>query len=81
MFPDARILIIALMDFNRFTIISFDCYGTLIDWESGILPTLRRVLSNHDAAIPDADILNPAKLRAILRDLDEGTRRSLGNAP
>ena len=45
------------MDFNRFTTISFDCYGTLIDWESGILPTLRRVLSNHDAAIPDADIL------------------------
>jgi 2-haloacid dehalogenase len=28
------------MDFSRFTTISFDCYGTLIDWESGILPTL-----------------------------------------
>jgi 2-haloacid dehalogenase len=45
------------MDFNQVTAISFDCYGTLIDWESGILPTLRRVLTNHDQAIPDADIL------------------------
>jgi 2-haloacid dehalogenase len=45
------------MDFNQFTAISFDCYGTLIDWESGILPTLRRVLTNHDRAIPDTGIL------------------------
>ena len=35
------------MDFSRFTAISFDCYGTLIDWESGILPVLRRVLGSH----------------------------------
>ena len=55
------------MDFSRFTTISFDCYGTLIDWESGILPTLRTVLANHGLAnhdlanhgqsLPDADIL------------------------
>ena len=60
------------MDFSRFTTISFDCYGTLIDWESGILPTLRAVLANHGLAnhglanhglanhgqsLPDADIL------------------------
>lgn len=25
------------MDFSRFQLITFDCYGTLIDWESGIL--------------------------------------------
>jgi 2-haloacid dehalogenase len=45
------------MDFEQFTTISFDCYGTLIDWESGILPTLRTVLANHDQIVPDADIL------------------------
>ncbi len=38
------------MDFSRFTTISFDCYGTLIDWESGILPILRTVLANHGLA-------------------------------
>ena len=45
------------MDFSRFTAISFDCYGTLIDWESGMLPVLRRVLGNHGQSLPDAAIL------------------------
>lgn len=45
------------MDFSRFTTISFDCYGTLIDWESGILPVLRAVLSNHGQSLPDAALL------------------------
>jgi len=35
------------MDFSRFTTISFDCYGTLIDWESGILPAIRGVLNRR----------------------------------
>jgi 2-haloacid dehalogenase len=45
------------MDFSRFTTISFDCYGTLIDWESGILPTLRSVLTDHGQSLPDSAIL------------------------
>jgi 2-haloacid dehalogenase len=45
------------MDFSRFTTITFDCYGTLIDWEAGILPTLRSVLANHGCRIPDSEIL------------------------
>jgi 2-haloacid dehalogenase len=45
------------MDFSRFSTISFDCYGTLIEWEAGILPVLRRVLGNHGRGIPDSDIL------------------------
>jgi len=45
------------MDFSRFTTISFDCYGTLIDWESGILPVLRAVLASHGQSLPDAAIL------------------------
>ncbi len=45
------------MDFSRFTTISFDCYGTLIDWESGILPVLRTVLANHGQVLPDAALL------------------------
>ncbi len=45
------------MDFSRFATISFDCYGTLIDWESGILPVLRTVLRNHGQSLPDAAIL------------------------
>jgi 2-haloacid dehalogenase len=45
------------MDFARFTTISFDCYGTLIDWESGILPTLRAVLNHHHFKPYDVAIL------------------------
>jgi 2-haloacid dehalogenase len=45
------------MDFSRFTAISFDCYGTLIDWEAGILPVLRTLLRNHNGSLHDAEIL------------------------
>src|SRR5271170_6642854 len=45
------------MDFSHFTTISFDCYGTLVDWEAGILPVLRTVLANHGRSLPDAAIL------------------------
>jgi 2-haloacid dehalogenase len=45
------------MDFSRFTTISFDCYGTLIDWESGLLPALRGLLTAHGQSLPDAAIL------------------------
>jgi 2-haloacid dehalogenase len=45
------------MDFSRFATISFDCYGTLIDWEAGILPVLRGLLTDHRQNLPDAAIL------------------------
>lgn len=45
------------MDFSRFTTFSFDCYGTLIEWEAGILPALRGVLGRHGKTLPDAAIL------------------------
>jgi 2-haloacid dehalogenase len=45
------------MDFSRFTTISFDCYGTLIDWEAGILPALRAVLASHGRNLSDAAVL------------------------
>jgi 2-haloacid dehalogenase len=47
------------MDFSRFTTISFDCYGTLIDWESGMLPVLRGVLGSHgqSQSLTDAALL------------------------
>jgi 2-haloacid dehalogenase len=45
------------MDFSGFQAISFDCYGTLINWEAGILPALRGVLSNHGQNLPDSNIL------------------------
>jgi 2-haloacid dehalogenase len=47
----------APLDFSRFRVITFDCYGTLINWESGILGALRPILMAHGASIDDAEIL------------------------
>ncbi len=46
-----------MFDFSRFEILTFDCYGTLIDWEAGILPVLRRVLAAHGKSLDDARLL------------------------
>jgi 2-haloacid dehalogenase len=46
-----------MLDFGRFEILTFDCYGTLINWEAGILPALHRILSAHSKHIGDADLL------------------------
>lgn len=46
-----------MLDFTRFEILTFDCYGTLINWEAGILSALRRVLSAHATKIDDATVL------------------------
>jgi len=42
---------------STFTALTFDCYGTLIDWESGLLAVLRPWADRHDLAAPDDDLL------------------------
>ncbi len=46
------------MDFGRYEVVSFDCYGTLIDWEGGIVSGLRPVLSAHGVDAADDEILD-----------------------
>lgn len=46
-----------MLDFNRFEILTFDCYGTLINWEAGMLPVLQRILEAHGKNIEDATLL------------------------
>lgn len=46
-----------MLDFTRFEILTFDCYGTLINWEAGILSALHRILSTHGKNIDDASLL------------------------
>jgi 2-haloacid dehalogenase len=47
-----------MLDLTQFEYLSFDCYGTLIDWESGILGYLRRLLKAKGCKVEDGDILN-----------------------
>ena len=46
------------IDWQRFEWMSFDCYGTLIDWESGILGYLQPLLRAKGRSIPDVQLLN-----------------------
>ena len=46
-----------MLDFNRFETLTFDCYGTLIDWETGIFTALRPILSAHGKTVDDATLL------------------------
>ena len=53
----------ANLDLSRTKVLTFDCYGTLIDWEAGILGALRRYLS-PDSATDDALLEEYAALEA-----------------
>ena len=45
------------MKLKHFKALSFDCYGTLIDWESGILAGLKPLTDRLDREISDSEIL------------------------
>jgi 2-haloacid dehalogenase len=45
------------LSLDRFDVLSFDCYGTLIDWEAGLLAALRPILDAHGAKIGDEPLL------------------------
>jgi 2-haloacid dehalogenase len=46
-----------MLDFTRFKVLTFDCYGTMIDWETGIFSALRPILAAHRKEISDSAIL------------------------
>ena len=75
-------------------ILSFDCYGTLIDWEAGIRSALAPVLARHGRSAPDEELLEAfATLEAgaeqppyrpyaaVLREVLDGLGRRLGFTP
>jgi len=45
------------IDFGRFDVLTFDCYGTLIDWERGLLSALWPVLDRRGVRTPDDALL------------------------
>ena len=79
-----------MLDFSRFQAITFDCYGTLIDWETGLLGALRPILRAHGSKMRDEQILaiyaelepaaqNPyRRYRQVLEEVVQGFGRRLG---
>jgi 2-haloacid dehalogenase len=80
------------LDFRRFKAITFDCYGTLIDWETGLLDALQPFLKSHRHNLTDAQIfeiygeLEPAaqnpyrRYRDVLAQVMRGFGQRLGFA-
>lgn len=46
------------------TTLTFDCYGTLIDWETGAIEALRPLLTRHGVTLSDDEIVT------VFQDLD-----------
>ena len=46
-----------MIDFSEFEYLTFDCYGTLINWETGILAALRPIMAAHSVTISGNDLL------------------------
>jgi 2-haloalkanoic acid dehalogenase type II len=47
----------AELDYAAFDALTFDCYGTLIDWETGILAGLRPAINAHGIGATDEELL------------------------
>jgi len=45
------------LDFEQFRYLSFDCYGTLIDWETGLATALSSVLAAHGIVMEREELL------------------------
>ncbi len=82
------------LDFGRFRWITFDCYGTLVDWERGILETLVPLVSRHGVQADPGVLLRLfARLEAreeageyrpyreVLRSVVRGLGEELGFTP
>ena len=80
------------LNFDRFKALTFDCYGTLIDWETGLLNALRPILAARGHMLSDAQILkfyselepqeqNPyRRYRDVLANIVRGFGQKLGFA-
>lgn len=77
-----------------FEVISFDCYGTLIDWEAGILAAMQPVIARHELVSSAEDVLRAyaraesaveagayLPYREVLRRTFAGMAKDLGFAP
>ncbi|MEH1911272.1 haloacid dehalogenase type II [Nostoc sp.] len=46
-----------MIDFHQYKALTFDCYGTLIDWENGILGVLKPLMLANNTNLDDDQIL------------------------
>jgi len=79
------------LDLTRVTTLTFDCYGTLIDWEAGVIKVLRPLLAGHGIMQSDDEIVAAFQdieaplceppyrpYRTVLANVVEGFRQRFG---
>lgn len=59
-----------MLSFQHTTVLTFDCYGTLIDWEAGILQALHSVVGPRGIHLSDDDLL--ARFAAVESPIQRG---------
>ena len=78
-----------MIDFGAFEALTFDCYGTLIDWETGIASWLRPFADASDDALLESFARHEAALEAgpyrtyreVLAEALRGVGRDFGFEP
>lgn len=83
-----------MIDPGRFRYLTFDCYGTLVDWETGILSALLPVLERHGVRFEGGALLTRyarleaavesgpyRRYRKVLQEVMAGLGEELGFAP
>jgi 2-haloacid dehalogenase len=83
-----------VLNFDQFEVLTFDCYGTLIDWESGLWAALSPIFANHRVTVALDNALElygeleseaergPYRdYKAVLRTVLEGLGSRLGFTP
>lgn len=63
-----------MADYNQITHLSFDCYGTLIDWKKGVLEALMPLLNNYNLDLSEEELF--ALFAEADRELTAGKYRS-----
>ena len=61
------------MNFADFEALSFDCYGTLIDWEAGIAAVLRRWADANGCTLTDEELLAAYSVHEARAETDHPT--------
>ena len=64
-------------DPRDYDILSFDCYGTLVDWETSIVETLQDILQSHDANMNNDVVLEYFATWEPLEQEEGGLYRSV----
>ena len=68
-----------MVDYQAYDALTFDCYGTLIDWESGILAGIRAALGSDVASATDEELLRDFSANEHIAEVPyKGYREVLG---